>query len=130
MHEKEIRRLVHGKLIAIPAFRRLKYNDKKAVTNKACEDVMSDYNLSQPVTTKLNELTASPDIEAMRGLMSLDDMKYLIENNQRKIIKMPLKSRDIHMKDPELRLLDNLLDNNILDTLLAGERHSPGSLVE
>ena len=125
MHEKEIRRLVHEKLIALPAFRRLKYNNKKEVANKALKDIMSDYNLSQPVTTKLNELTATPDIEAMRGLMTLDEMKYLMENTQRKIIKMPLKSRKIHMKDPELLLLDDLLDNSILDTLLAGERYTP-----
>ena len=37
MYENEIRRLVHGKLIALPAFRRLKYNDKKEVANKADE---------------------------------------------------------------------------------------------
>ena len=44
---------------------------------------MRDYNLSQPVTTKLNELTATPDIEDMYVRRDKKTFKkILIEINQ------------------------------------------------
>lgn len=125
MHEKEIRRLAHKQLKKVPGFKRLKRKEKKKVSQEILNNILHDYDFKKPVDTKLNELTATPDIEAMRGLMTLTDMQRLIEDTQRKIIKMPLKSRTQYLKDPELLAIDELLDNSILDQLLAWKGYTP-----
>jgi len=125
MHEKEIRRLACKQLKAIPGFKRLPRKQKKKVSQDILDNILRDYNFNEPVTTKLNELTATPDIEAMRGLMTLSDMERLIEDTQRKIIRMPSTARSLHLKDPELLVIDELLDNSILTRLLAWEGYTP-----
>ncbi len=129
MHEKEIRRLAYKQLKAIPAFRRLKRKEKKNISQKILDDILEVYNFKDPVTSKLNELTATTNIEAMRGLMTLSDMQSLIEYTQRKIIKMPSAMRSKHLKDPELLLIDDLLDNSIINKLLAWEEYTPSQHV-
>ena len=125
MHEKEIRRLAYKQLKLIPAFRLLKRKQKKNAAQDILDKIISEYDFKQPVASKLNELTATPDIEAMRGLMTLADMQRLIEDTQRKIIKMPITTLNKHLKDPELLLIDDLLDNSILNKLLAWEGYTP-----
>jgi len=125
MHGKEIRRLAYKQLKAIPEFRRLSRKEKKKLSQKILNDILSEYNFKSEVTTKINELTTTPDIEAMRGLMSLTDMQRLIEDTQRKIIKMPRTTLNKHLKDPELLVIDDLLDNSILTKLLAWDGYTP-----
>jgi hypothetical protein len=129
MHEKEIRRLAYKQLKVAPGFRRLKRKQKQIVAKEILDNVMKEYNFNKEVETKLNELTTTIDIEAMRGLMTLADMQSLIEYTQRKIIKMPTTMLSKHLKDPELLFIYDLLDNSILNKLLAWEGYTPSQHV-
>jgi len=125
MHEKEIRRILYKEIKKLPLFKTLSRKEKKVISHKILNDILNDYNYDIDVTSKLNELTNTPDIDNLVGLMTINDMKKLIERTNSKLIKLPLHNRDKVLKDPELNAIDKLLDNSIINTLLANDSFTP-----
>jgi len=59
----------------------------------------------------------APDIDAAK-IMTLTQMERFIENQQARIIKFPAPAKK-HIADPELKAIDKLLDDSMLNLLLA-----------
>ncbi len=72
----------------------------------------------------LNELTGTPSIKDAR-IMTLAEMERFIDNHNRRIVSFPSPSRKRYLKDRELRAIDKLLDNCIIDWLLAPVGFTP-----
>ncbi len=57
--------------------------------------------------------------------MSLDEMKQLIADMQRTVIPLPKPSRSKYVRDSLLRLMDEVLDDSVIDHLLATPSLTP-----
>ena len=125
MHEKEIKRLVYHQLKHDPFFKRLNRKEKKKVAKQILDDILIEYNYSNKVVTPLHQLTGTPDIQNTRGIITIAEMSELMENSNRKMIKLPIKSRKQYLNDHELIVIDELLDNSILNKLLADDHYTP-----
>jgi len=124
-YEKEIRRLAYKQIKKYPFFHILNRKQKKLVAQQILNDVVNNYNYDNEITPNLNELTNTPDIENTAGIMTIDQMKELIEHTNRNVFKLPVQNRDKFLKDPELIAIDKLLDNSIVNILLANDSYTP-----
>jgi hypothetical protein len=70
------------------------------------------------IDVSLNELTGTSEIP--EGIMTLSEMERFIDDeNNNNIFNLPNLSRKRQIKDSELTAIDELLDNRIIDKLLA-----------
>ena len=125
MHAKEIKRLVLMALKRDCNYRRLTKKEKKAASKVALEEVMKTYSFKNKVATPIHELTATPDIEHVTDVMPIHEMISLINDINAKIIRLPIKYKSLHLKDKELIEIDKLLNNDIINLLLAKENLTP-----
>ena len=129
MHEKDIRRIVKNQLKKkIPNWKRLPRKKKKALAKEVLKDVVKNYSFEKQVTVPLNELIGTPVIKDAE-IMTLFEMEQFIADHTRYIVQLPIPSRKKYIKDPELRSIDELIDNTIIDRLLAPEGFTPSMRV-
>jgi len=124
MHEKDIKRIVKKQLKKqFPNWRKLPKKEKKDLARQALAEVFNKYDFKQQVTAALPELIGIPDIERAQ-IMTLTQMEQFIEERNRRLIKFPIPSKR-QLADPELKAIDGLLDDSILNLLLAWPGYSP-----
>lgn len=124
MQEKDIKRLVTKQLKKeFPHFRRLPKKQKKALVEKALREIMASYEPSQAMHVPLNELTNTPGIPA--GIIPLSEMGKFIENRTRGFLPFAKQYSQRYLNDQELRLIDSLLDDRVLNDLLACPGYTP-----
>ena len=125
MHEKNIKRTISKQLKKqFPNWKRLPRKQKKAIASQVKEQVLQEYSFDEALLPSLPELTNIPDIEKESGLMTIEEMGNFIADHKRKIFKLP-KASNKYITDPELVIIDDLLDNSIVDQLLAPEGFTP-----
>lgn len=124
MHEKNIKRLAVKQLKKrFPQWSKLTKKQKKALANEVLKEVMKEYSFDKEVDVPLNELTGTPEIP--EGIMTLSEMERFVTENMRNIFHLPNLSRKKYIKDNELTAIDELLDNRIIDKLLAPDNWTP-----
>jgi hypothetical protein len=97
---------------------------KKELAKQVLNEVVNDYSFGESITAPLHELLGIPNIQKQK-FISLDKMERLIAEHQSNVIPFPSKDRGKYMRDPELRSIDKLFDNGIIDTLLAPPGFTP-----
>ncbi|MHC4270619.1 MAG: transposase [Planctomycetota bacterium] len=97
---------------------------KKELAKQVLNEVVNDYSFSESITTPLHELLGIPNIQEQK-FISLDKMEHLIAEHQSNVIPFPIRGRGKYLRDPELRAIDKLLDNSIIDMLLAPPGFTP-----
>ncbi len=118
MHEKNIKIIVGRQLKKkLPDWHNLTKKEKKALAIQVSAEVVKGYDFRQKITTPLPELIGIPDIVKAK-IMTLPQMELFVYGQQARIIKFPVPARK-HLADPELSAIDKLLDDSILDLLLA-----------
>jgi hypothetical protein len=124
MREKDIKRLVHKQLKKnFPNWRRLSRKEKKSLAREVLEEVVAGYGSNEPSGVALNELTGTP--VPPPGVIPLSEMEGFIEDTNRSLLNFPVKRWQRHYDDPELRLIDDLLDDRVLNRLLAPDNFTP-----
>lgn len=124
MQAKDIKRLVIKQLKAkFPDWRRLTKKEKKAVAEQGLIEVMTDYNKEQAKHVPLHELTNMPDVPP--GIIALQDMGKFIDSHNYNLLPITKKLYHRYLNDPELRFIDLLLDDRVLNRLLASPSYSP-----
>ena len=124
MPEKDIKRLVIKQLKAkFPHWRRLPKKEKKALAKQAIIEVMADYDPKQAKQVPLHELTNMPELPP--GIIPLPDMAEYIANFNVNLLSFTNKTRYRYLSDPELRFIDALLDDRVLNSLIAPPGFSP-----
>jgi hypothetical protein len=125
MHEKNIKIMVVKQLKKnFPNWKRLNRKKKKTLARQVLKETYDTYPFDQNITVPLHELTGTPAIGDAK-IMTLDAMKRFIADNKSNIIPFLAPSRKKQLADRELKAIDKLLDNTIIDKLLAQKGYTP-----
>ncbi len=131
MHHKNIKLIVRKQLKnQFPDWKRLPKKNKKELARKVLAEVVSEYDFKQEINTPVDQLLAIEGQHPAKGIIRLDEMARLIEKvNSTKIIKFSNYNRShIYINDKELQFIDKLIDNRMINRLLAHEGYSPSML--
>jgi len=124
MQEKIIKRMVVKQLKRdFPNWRRLPKKKKKELAKQVLEEAVAQYNAGERPTMSLSELTSTA--LPLAGIIPLKEMGAFIEETTRSLLNFPCKRWKKHFDDPELRQIDELLDDRVLNRLLAPEGFTP-----
>ena len=124
MQAKDIKRLVIKQLKAkFAGWRRLTKKEKKALAEQALIEVMTDYNKEQAKDVPLHELTNMPDVPP--GIIALQDMGKFIDSHNYNLLHITKQSYQRYLRDSELCFIDLLLDDRVLNRLLASPSYTP-----
>jgi len=128
MHHKAIKAEIRKQLkTRYPHWQRLTKKEKKGMAKKVLDEVVNNYDLNQEVTTPLEVLLGIESQLPTASIMNLDEMERFIEGCKDSILfKLNRKKRHpLHIKDKELRFIDELLDDKIINKLLSYDGYSP-----
>lgn len=131
MHHKNIKLIVRKQLKnQFPNWKRLPQKNKKELARKVLAEVVSEYDFKQEIHTPADQLLAIEGQHPAKGITKLDEMARLIEKvNSTKIIKFSNYNRSrIYISDKELQFIDKLIDNRMINLLLAHAGYSPSML--
>jgi hypothetical protein len=124
MQAKDIKRLVIKQLKAnFPNWRRLTKKEKKALAAQALIEVMTDYNKEQAKYVPLHELTNMPDVPD--GIIALHEMEKFIDSHNGNLLPFTKQSHQRYLSDHELHFIDSLLNDRVLDSILATPSYNP-----
>ena len=131
MHHKNIKLIVRKQLKnQFPNWKRLSKKNKKELACKVLAEVVSEYDFKQEINAPVDQLLAIEGQHPAKGIIKLDEMARLIEKvNSTKIIKFSNYNRShIYISDKELQFIDKLIDNRMINRLLAHAGYSPSML--
>jgi hypothetical protein len=122
MQAKYIKRLVIKQLKQrFPHWRRLTRKQKKALADQVLRETASDSSSEAWKSVCLNELTGTP-----AGIISLDKMGTFVMNKTRGIINLAKVQPPKQLQgDEELREIDAMLDDRVLNALLSYDGYTP-----
>jgi len=129
MHKKNIKLLIKKQLKSeySSIWKRLRRKQKKAIVKAAADVVMNSYDFSQEIETPVEQLLGIEGQVPTDGIIALEEMARLIERfNENRIFKINWYNRSaLYIKDEELRFVDKLIDDGIINKLLAYDGYSP-----
>lgn len=128
MHHKDIKRIIRKQLKTnYPKWRLLSKKKKREISQAVLDEVVKDYNFTEPVTAPLGELLGIEEQLGFGGIMSLTEMDKFIEDfNGSRLIKLSSYNRSpIYIKNSELRFIDELINDEIINSILSYEGYTP-----
>ena len=128
MHHKNIKTIIRKQLkIEYPNWRLLTKKEKKSIANKVLNEVVKDYDFNQKIKTPISELIGIQGQSITKGIMTLDEMERFVESQNNSVLfKINSKTQHpLHIKDDELRVIDRLLDDQIINRLLSYDGYTP-----
>jgi len=128
MHHKNIKAIIRKQLKTnYRAWNRLKKREKREIAKKVLDEVVADYDFSEEIETDKLELLGIEQQELTSGMMNLDEMARFIDNNKHDVLfKLnKIKRHPSYLKDEELRFIDNLLDDTIINRQLSYDGFTP-----
>ena len=128
MHHKAIKAQIRKQLKSQhPNWKALTKKEKIAISKKVLDEVAENYDFKQEVTTPLDILLGIDAQQPTAGVMDLDEMGRFIEAHQNSVLfKLNRSPRHpLHIKDEELRFIDELLDDKFINKLLSYDGYTP-----
>ena len=128
MHHKDIKLIVRKQLKKqFPNWKRLLKKTKKELAKKVLAEVVSEYDLKQAVNAPVEELLAIETQSSAKGIIKLDEMARVVDLADSNIIKKlsHYNRSSIYIDDEELRFIDKLLDDRLINRLLSYDGYSP-----
>lgn len=128
MHHKAIKAEIRKQLkTRYLNWHRLSKKEKKAIAKKVLNEVVTNYDFKQEVTTPVEMLLGIETQMPTAAIMNLDEMGRFIDSHKNSVLfKLNSKKRSpLHIKDEELRFIDDLLDDQIINKLLSYEGYAP-----
>ncbi|HID70144.1 MAG TPA: transposase [Desulfobacterales bacterium] len=128
MHHKNIKLIVRKQLKnQFPNWKRLPKTRKRELARKVLEEVVAEYDFNQEVVTPTEELLAIETQVADKGIIPLDEMARIIDiSNKNKIIRLcSYKRSATYIEDKELQVINSLIDDSLINRLLAYDGYSP-----
>lgn len=111
-----------------PNWNRLTKKEKKQIANDVLSEVVADYDFDESITASREELLGIEQQTLVnKGVVHLADMAQFIEKvDKSRIIKLSENKRSsIYIKDDELRFVDRLIDDSVINRLLAYDGYTP-----
>ncbi len=127
MHEKNIKRLITNQLKKkFPNWKRMPKKSKKELTKQILIEVEGNYDYSQSLDVPIEELIGIQDQTFSAGIRSLSEMASYIESfhSENLFHFDTLKKPYPEIVDPELQFVDQLIDNQIINSLIAPDSYS------
>jgi hypothetical protein len=128
MHYKNIKIIIRKQLEKqYPNWKRIKRKAKKEIAAKVLAEAIADYDFQQDIQSSREELLGLENQTPTKGIMTLERMADLLDMiNKNRIINLRNYKRSaIYIKDDELRFVDELLDDTIINRLLSYDGYSP-----
>jgi hypothetical protein len=128
MHRKNIRRIVVEQLKRnFPNWRSLNRKRKKEIAREIVKEVLNGYDFSEQLGIPVEELTGIEGQVPTAGITNLDEMARFIDNIQRSNLFdfRTVNRKFSNITDAELKFIDGLLDDQIINRLLSYEGYSP-----
>lgn len=127
MHRKDIKKLVNKQLKTnYPKWTSLTREEKKRLAKSVVDELLQDYDYSKALELPIEELTGIDNQKPLAGIRSLPEMAEYIRNFHKDDLfgldKIRKPSPEIF--DPELKFIDKLLDDEIINTFLAPDGYS------
>jgi hypothetical protein len=124
MREKDIKRHVLKQLKRnFPNWRKLKRKEKKRIAKEVLAKILAENSEEQPKAIPIHELTDTPI--PMEGIIKLADMEAFVQNMRRNLLIFPVKQWPKRFEDVELQGIDKLIDDQVINALLAPEGYTP-----
>jgi hypothetical protein len=128
MHHKNIKVIVKRQLKKDhPNWRSLTKKEKKALAEQVTEVVINDYDFEQEIETPIEELIGIDNQVINEDIMTLDEMNVLIDDFYKNsfIDVGKIKKLRVNITDSQLKFIDSLLDNHIINRLLSYKGFTP-----
>jgi hypothetical protein len=128
MHHKNIKVIVRKQLKThFPNWDRLGRKVKQTLVKQVLAEVEATYDFSIPVTTSKDALLGIEGQTSYKGILNLQDMaRFLDMFHSSSLVRLSGYQRSpLFIKDEELRYIDELLDDRIINRLLAYQGYSP-----
>ena len=128
MHHKNIKRIIRKQLKKqYPNWKQLSKKQKKAISKAVLNEAVAQYDFEQDIQIPLEELIGIEEQTQMDDIMNLKEMAHFIDVfNSGKLINFNSYNRSsLFIKDKELKFIDDLLDDGIINSLLSYEGYSP-----
>ncbi len=128
MHHKQIKTLIRKQLKkTYPGWKRLSKKQKKALAKQVLAVVVEDYDFQQEISIPPEVLLGIEEQVPTEGMLTLDEMHAFVDtfrdNPPISLSQHPRHASYLYEK--ELRLIDDLLDNRILNELLSYDGYTP-----
>jgi len=125
MQAKVIKRDVIKQLkTKFPNWRRLTKKEKKDLAERALADAKVPDNKEEVKNVPLHELTNMPEVPP--DIIPLPEMGRFIDSHNDNLLPFSMKYCNRHLSaDPQLRFIDSLLDDRVLNSLLATPSYTP-----
>ena len=128
MHEKNIKRIIRKQVkSSYPNWKNLPKKNKKAIAKKITDAAIKGYDYDTNLDLPIEELIGTENQIPTAGIMNLEEMANFID----KFYRGSIFNFDRHRKtwpeivSEELKVIDKLLDNRIINRLLSYEGYSP-----
>lgn len=128
MDHKHIKALVRKQLkTQFPNWKRLNRKVKRQLTKQVLAEVVAEYDPNLTPAASKEELLGIEGQASLKGIFNLQEMGRFIEMfNASSIVRLSGYQRSpLFIKDEELLFIDELLDNRIINRLLAYPGYSP-----
>ena len=128
MTHKDIKNTIRKQLKKeYPDWKRLKKKEKKAIAKQVLSEVVNCYDYSLPVRTPFPELSGIENqTEINDKIMNLKEMEQFISCfNNSCLFRFAAKTGHPAIKDKELSMIDEILDDQIINKLLSYDGFTP-----
>ena len=128
MQKKDIKAKVRKQLkTKFPNWQSLTKKEKKAIAQKVLNEIVNTYDYSQEIETPMPELIGLSEQQPTKGIMTIEQMAKFVEAHQTEFFLRLYGKDNVHpaIKDMELQIIDSLVDDRIINKLLAPEGYKP-----
>jgi len=128
MHRKDIKRTIQKQLKRkCLNWGRMTKNEKKELARQVMQEAVENHDFDKKPIASMEQLTGIDGQMPTKGIIPINKMgKYIENHNSGFLFKSNWdKKTASEITDPELRYIDKLIDNGIVNSLLANEGYSP-----
>ncbi|MCP4369917.1 MAG: transposase [Deltaproteobacteria bacterium] len=128
MTHKDIKNTIRKQLKKeYPNWKRLSKKEKKAIAKKVLYEVESEYDYELPIRTPFSELSGiEHQVGIENKIMNLTEMeKFISDVDNGNLFRFTDTQGHPAIKDKELRLIDKLLNDQIINRLLSYDGFTP-----
>ena len=127
MHHKNIKTIIRKQLkTEYPYWRKLTKKEKKTIAKKVLYEVTASYDFKEEVKTAHHELIGLEEQLPGANIMNLEAMARFIEGHRKsQIFRFTPQRSHPAIRDEELRFIDGILDNTIINRLLSYDGYTP-----
>jgi hypothetical protein len=130
MHKKDIKAQVRKQLKTnYPNWHRLTRKEKREIAQKVLNEVVDSYDYPKAIETPVSELIGLSGQQPTKGILTIEQMAEYVEAQQTDPLFKLHEKHSTHpaIKDLELQIIDSLIDDRIINQLLAPEGYTPAS---